>query len=96
MRKRIAIDELAEAFRQFIRAEKPTDLCEILVEYGWQEYKQNRKDICVFQRFDSPDDYVQVTVPLDKDLKDYEQALLRAWFELCNYLLHKSKERQQL
>lgn len=55
----------------------PVMLTNYLAETGWNIYPSKRTDLKVFQYVDG-EKFYQVTVPLDKNLGDYKQAMYRA------------------
>ena len=56
----------------------PFVLSKYLERNGWNFIERKRKDIHVYQLQTSVDDFVQVSIPLDRDLVDYKEALYLA------------------
>ena len=55
----------------------PVILTNYLAETGWNIYPSKRTDLKIFQ-YVNGEEFYQVTVPLDKNLSDYKQAMYRA------------------
>ncbi len=55
----------------------PHTLEKYLLESGWTVYSTKRKDIAILQ-YITDKDFKQVTIPLDRNLNDYTQAMHRA------------------
>jgi hypothetical protein len=49
-----------------------------LIQTGWSEIQRKRVDVRVFQKQDEVGQLFQVTVPLCRSLKDYDEALEQA------------------
>ena len=69
---------------------------EILVEKlkidGWKYIPRKRSDIAIFQN-EIGDKFFQVTIPLDRNLGDFEEALEMALQEIK--LFEKEKEKRK-
>lgn len=69
---------------------------EILVEKlkidGWKYIPRKRSDIAIFQN-EIEDKFFQVTIPLDRNLRDFEEALEMALQEIK--LFEKEKEKRK-
>lgn len=85
---------------------KPYDIVKYLKNKGWEEYKSKKDYIKIFQKKENKcnsRNFYQVTIPFDKELSDYEEAMLEAIEEisLCEnnpmeqLLLNFSKREEQ-
>ena len=61
--------------------ENPEILVEKLKTDGWEYIPRKRSDIAIFQN-EIGDKFFQVTIPLDRNLGDFEEALQEAWKEV--------------
>lgn len=59
----------------------PENLISKLKADGWKYIPRKRTDIAVFQN-EAEDKFFQVTVPLDRNLEDFEEALEMALQEI--------------
>lgn len=55
----------------------PLVICDYLSENGWNIFEQKRQDIKIYQ-CNKNDTFEQVTIPLDKSLRDYKVAIFTA------------------
>lgn len=61
-----------------------TKIINYLIVSGWKEYHlSKRKDIRVFQK-ETASAFHQVTIPIEKSLVDYNQALAEAIMEIAS------------
>lgn len=69
---------------------------EILVEKlkidGWKYIPRKRSDIAIFQN-EIGDKFFQVTIPLDRNLGDFEEALKMALQEIETFEKEKEKRK---
>lgn len=69
---------------------------EILVEKlkidGWKYIPRKRSDITIFQN-EIGDKFFQVTIPLDRNLGDFEEALEMALQEIKSFEKEKEKRK---
>ena len=69
---------------------------EILVEKlkidGWKYIPRKRSDIAIFQN-EIGDKFFQVTIPLDRNLGDFEEALEMALQEIKSFEKEKEKRK---
>lgn len=70
----------------------PESLISKLKADGWKYIPRKRTDIAVFQN-ETGDKFFQVTVPLDRNLEDFEEALEMALWEI--ELFEKEKEKRK-
>lgn len=70
----------------------PESLIAKLKTDGWKYIPRKRTDIAVFQN-ETGDKFFQVTVPLDRNLEDFEEALEMALQEI--ELFEKEKEKRK-
>lgn len=70
----------------------PESLISKLKADGWEYIPRKRTDIAVFQN-ETGDKFFQVTVPLDRNLEDFEEALKMALQEI--ELFEKEKEKRK-
>lgn len=70
----------------------PESLISKLKADGWKYIPRKRTDIAVFQN-ETGDKFFQVTVPLDRNLEDFEEALEMALQEI--ELFEKEKEKRK-
>ena len=70
----------------------PESLLSKLKADGWKYIPRKRTDIAVFQN-ETGDKFFQVTVPLDRNLEDFEEALEMALQEI--ELFEKEKEKRK-
>lgn len=59
---------------------------------GWKHIPRKRSDIAVFQN-EIGDKFFQVTIPLDRNLGDFEEALQEAWKEVELFEQNNTKKR---
>ena len=64
--------------------ENPEILVEKLKADGWKYIPRKRTDIAVFQN-EIEDKFFQVTIPLDRNLGDFEEALEMALQEIESF-----------
>ena len=62
----------------------PEIFCKYLQDSGWKQFPRKRKDIKVFQ-MERGDEIFQATIPLDRNLGDYEEAMKMAVKEVSVY-----------
>ena len=72
--------------------ENPEILVEKLKADGWKYIPRKRTDIAVFQN-EIEDKFFQVTIPLDRNLGDFEEALEMALQEIESF--EKEKENKK-
>ena len=72
--------------------ENPEILVEKLKADGWKYIPRKRTDIAVFQN-EIEDKFFQVTIPLDRNLRDFEEALEMALQEIESF--EKEKENKK-
>ena len=70
----------------------PESLIAKLKTDGWKYIPRKRTDIAVFQN-EIGDKFFQVTIPLDRNLRDFEEALEMALQEIK--LFEKEKEKRK-
>lgn len=70
----------------------PEILVEKLKADGWKYIPRKRSDIAVFQN-EIADKFFQVTIPLDRNLGDFEEALEMALQEIESF--EKEKENKK-
>lgn len=70
----------------------PEILVEKLKADGWKYILRKRTDIAVFQN-EIGDKFFQITVPLDRSLGDFEEALQEAWKEVELFEQNNTKKR---
>lgn len=70
----------------------PESLISKLKADGWKYIPRKRTDIAVFQN-ETGDKFFQVTIPLDRNLGDFEEALEMALQEI--ELFEKEKENRK-
>ena len=66
-----------------------------LKDTGWIQYKTKKEYIKTFQKFTDKDEFYQVTIPIEKDLADYKQAMFEA-IEQIAFLEGQSTEQLML
>lgn len=71
--------------------ENPEILVEKLKTDGWEYIPRKRSDIAIFQN-EIGDKFFQVTIPLDRNLGDFEEALEIALQEIKSF--EKEKENK--
>lgn len=64
--------------------ENPEILVEKLKTDGWEYIPRKRSDIAIFQN-EIGDKFFQVTIPLDRNLGDFEEALEMALQEIKSF-----------
>lgn len=62
----------------------PEIFCKYLQDSGWKQFPRKRQDIKVFQ-IEKGNDLYQATIPLDRKLGDYEEAMKMAVKEVALY-----------
>lgn len=72
--------------------ENPEILVEKLKTDGWKYIPRKRSDIAIFQN-EIGDKFFQVTIPLDRNLGDFEEALEIALQEIKSF--EKEKENKK-
>ena len=72
--------------------ENPDILITKLKADGWKHIPRKRSDIAIFQN-EIGDKFFQVTIPLDRNLRDFEEALKMALQEIG--LFEKEKEKRK-
>lgn len=72
--------------------ENPEILVEKLKADGWKYIPRKRSDIAIFQN-EIGDEFFQVTIPLDRSLGDFEEALQEAWKEAELFEQNNTKKR---
>lgn len=72
--------------------ENPEILVEKLKADGWKYIPRKRSDIAVFQN-EIGNEFFQVTIPLDRNLGDFEEALEIALQEIESF--EKEKENKK-
>lgn len=75
-----------------IRVE-PDVFAQYLEKTGWTEYKTKRDCVKVFQR-EFNDAFFQVTIPMQKTLSDYDEAMQRAIDTVVQVEAKAIKEQQ--
>lgn len=70
----------------------PENLISKLKADGWKYIPRKRTDIAVFQN-ETGDKFFQVTVPLDRSLEDFEEALEMALQEIESFEEKKEKRK---
>lgn len=70
----------------------PENLVEKLKADGWKYIPRKRSDIAVFQN-EIGGKFFQITVPLDRSLGDFEEALQEAWKEVELFEQNNTKKR---
>ena len=70
----------------------PENLIAKLKADGWKYIHRKRSDIAVFQN-EIGDKFFQVTIPLDRNLGDFEEALQEAWKEVELFEQNNTKKR---
>lgn len=74
-----------KAFRiNLINEIDPEIFCKYLQDAGWKQYPRDRQDIKVFQ-IEKGNNLYQATIPLDRKLGDYEEAMKMAVKEVALY-----------
>ena len=58
-------------------------IIQYLSKKGWELYKQKRNDIVIYQ-LETESDFFQVTIPVDRNLFDYKQALNICLLRIAN------------
>lgn len=72
--------------------ENPEILVKKLKADGWKYIPRKRTDIAVFQN-EIGDKFFQVTIPLDRSLGDFEEALQEAWKKVELFEQNNTKKR---
>lgn len=72
----------------------PLAVAKYLIDTHWKEYSVKRNDIKIFQ-YEKDDTFEQVTVPLEKNLRDYKQIMYETICKIA-YIEKKSVEQQML
>ena len=72
----------------------PLAVAKYLMDTQWKEYAVNRNDIKIFQ-YEKDDIFEQVTVPLEKNLRDYKQIMYETICKIA-FIEKKSVEQQML
>lgn len=75
-----------------VMCKTPENLVSKLKADGWKYIPRKRTDIAVFQN-ETEDKFFQVTIPLDRNLGDFEEALEMALQEI--ELFEKEKENRK-
>lgn len=70
----------------------PENLISKLKADGWKYISRKRTDIAVFQN-EIGDKFFQVTIPLDRRLEDFEEALEMALQEIESFEEEKEKRK---
>ena len=70
----------------------PENLIAKLKADGWKYIPRKRTDIAVFQN-ETGDKFFQVTIPLDRSLEDFEEALEMALQEIESFEEKKEKRK---
>lgn len=70
----------------------PEILVEKLKTDGWKYIPRKRSDIAVFQN-EIGDKFFQVTIPLDRNLGDFKEALEMALQEIKSFEKEKEKRK---
>lgn len=70
----------------------PENLIAKLKADGWKYIHRKRADIAVFQN-EIGDKFLQVTIPLDRRLRDFEEALEMALQEIESFEKEKEKRK---
>ncbi len=73
---------------------KPSAVCKYLSETEWEIFETKREDIKIYQ-YDKNDIFEQITVPLDKSLRDYKRTMYDAVKKIAN-IENKSVEQLML
>ena len=73
----------------------PHAVVKYLKDTGWIQYKTKKEYIKTFQKFTDKDEFYQVTIPIEKDLADYKQAMFEA-IEQIAFLEGQSTEQLML
>lgn len=72
--------------------ETPENLVEKLKINGWKYIPRKRSDIAIFQN-EIGDKFFQVTIPLDRNLGDFEEALEIALQEIESFKKEKENKK---
>lgn len=72
--------------------ENPEILITKLKADGWKYIPRKRSDIAIFQN-EIGDKFFQVTIPLDRNLRDFEEALKMALQEIESFEKEKEKRK---
>lgn len=72
--------------------ENPEILITKLKTDGWKYIPRKRSDIAIFQN-EIGDKFFQVTIPLDRNLRDFEEALKMALQEIESFEKEKEKRK---
>lgn len=70
----------------------PEILVEKLKTDGWKHIPRKRTDIAIFQN-EIGDKFFQVTIPLDRNLGDFKEALEMALQEIKSFEKEKEKRK---
>lgn len=70
----------------------PENLIAKLKADGWKYIPRKRSDIAVFQN-ETGNKFFQVTIPLDRSLEDFEEALEMALQEIESFEEEKEKRK---
>lgn len=73
----------------------PHAVVKYLKDTGWIQYKTKKEYIKTFQKITDKDEFYQVTIPIEKDLADYKQAMFEA-IEQIAFLEGQSTEQLML
>lgn len=76
-----------------IKKINPYIVVKYLIDAGWTPYKRKNESIKVFQKNTDKNEFCQVTIPIDKTLADYNQAMFEAVEQIA---LSEGKTAEQL
>lgn len=76
-----------------IKKINPYIVVKYLIDTGWTQYKRKNESIKVFQKNTDKNEFCQVTIPIDKTLADYNQAMFEAVEQIA---LSEGKTAEQL
>lgn len=70
----------------WFRETSPQEVCEAFLDAGWILFPRKNKKTCVFQLIRDKDEELidQVTVPMSRELSDYDEAMKKALSKLKN------------
>lgn len=71
----------------------PYIVVKYLIDAGWTLYKRKNESIKVFQKITEKNEFYQVTIPIDKTLADYNQAMFESVEQIA---LSEGKTAEQL
>ena len=60
-----------------IECVNPTTFMNNIESLGWKKFPRKRTDIAIYQ-YDNGENFLQIVIPLDKTLFDYDEAMLNA------------------